>query len=150
MKANKIMALDVVAVPVDFPVEQAHQLMRKLEVRHLPVLAEGRLAGIVSDRDILLVSGSRGASGELVYPQLSTGEVMSVAPIAAEPDLPVSQLAKLMIEAKIDSLPIISAKGDLLGLVTSTDLLRVLAELPGEAQPTLSYHLRRVDPPARA
>jgi acetoin utilization protein AcuB len=146
MKASKIMTLEVVAVPADLSIEKTHQLMRRLEVRHLPVVSEGRLAGIVSDRDLFLVMGKEQAGAEaFIYPPHSVGQVMSLAPISAGPDVPVSRLARMMLEAKIDSLPIVSAKQELIGLVTSSDLIRVLALLPDEVQPTFSYHLHRVD-----
>ena len=145
MKASKIMTLDVVSVPADLSVERAHQLMRKLEVRHLPVISEGRFAGLVSDRDLLLVIGQGKEPGTFVYPQLVVGQVMSLAPISAGPEVPVTELAKKMLAAKIDALPIVSPEQALIGLVTASDLVRVLAELPPEAQPTLSYQLRRID-----
>jgi acetoin utilization protein AcuB len=146
MKACKIMTLEVVAVPAALSIEKTHQLMRRLEVRHLPVVAEGRLAGMVSDRDLLLVIGKEDSGSEaFIYPPLTVGEVMSRAPISAGPEVPVSHLARLMLEAKIDSLPIVTAKQELVGLVTSSDLLRVLALLPDDVPPTFSYHLHRVD-----
>ena len=57
MKADRVMRLEVVTVPPELKVESAHALMLRRSLRHLPVVSGGRLAGVVSDRDLLLVSG---------------------------------------------------------------------------------------------
>jgi acetoin utilization protein AcuB len=142
MNVERLMRLEVVTVPPELPLEAAHKLMLKRGVRHLPVVAGRRLAGIVSDRDILLASG-RLKNGTFVYPNLSVGEVMSLSPISADPSTPVKEIAKSMVQSKIDCLPIITGQNELVGLVTSTDLMLVLTEMPAEAQPALSFQIRR-------
>jgi acetoin utilization protein AcuB len=142
MHAGQLMKLEVVTVPAELPVEAAHRLMLARGLRHLPVVAGHKLAGMVSDRDLLLVMG-RGKKGELTYPQLTVGEVMSPAPVSAGPHASIGELAKVMVESKIDAIPIISAQNVLVGLVTSTDLMLLLTELPTESQPALSFQIRR-------
>lgn len=150
MKARKVMRLEVTTVSPDLPVEQAHKLMLKLGVRHLPVVSEHKLAGILSDRDVLLAC-SRTSGGSFQYPPVSAGEVMSLSPEVAGPDVHVAQLARKMVEGKIDAIPIVSRDDELLGLVTSTDLMLLLTEMPEETEPMLSYQLRRVNTlPVRA
>lgn len=149
MRAEKLMRLEVVTVPPDLSLEAAHKLMLDRGLRHLPVVSGEALAGIVSDRDILLAIGKD--RDRFVYPQRTVGEVMSLAPISAEPNVPVGELAKTMAESKIDCLPIITRTNQLVGLVTATDLLLLLAELPHEHQPELSFQVRRAaDLAARA
>jgi acetoin utilization protein AcuB len=150
MRANNVMRFEVVTVPPDLSVETAHKLMVTRGLRHLPVVSGSALAGMVSDRDLLLVIG-RGEKGRFVYPQMTVGEVMSLAPVSAGPNASVRDLAKAMVESKIDAIPIITSYNELVGLVTSTDLMLLLTELPGEAQPAMSFQLRRAaDLPARA
>jgi len=149
MRASKLMRLEITTVPSELKVEQAHRLMHKLGIRHLPVVWESKLAGMVSDRDILLAS-TVDERGKIVYPQRTVGEVMTVSPIVAGPDASVPDLAKRMVESKIDALPIVSSNNELLGLVTTTDLMLLLTELPEASNPTLSYEIRRVEPSARA
>jgi len=150
MKARKVMRLEVTTVPLELSVEQAHTLMLKLGVRHLPVVSEHKLAGILSDRDVLLAC-TRNADGTFLYPSLTVGEVMTLSPEVAGPDVHVAQLAQAMVEGKIDALPIVSKDNELLGLVTSTDLMLLLTEMPSETEPMLSYQIRRVDTlPTRA
>ncbi|MGO9828895.1 MAG: CBS domain-containing protein [Myxococcaceae bacterium] len=142
MNADRLMRLEVVTVPPDLSLEAAHKLMLRRGVRHLPVVSGRRLAGIVSDRDILLASG-RLKNGTYVYPSLSVGEVMAVSPISAEPGTPIPEIAKTMVQSKIDCVPIVIGRNDLVGLVTSTDLLLLLTETPDVAQPALTFQIRR-------
>ncbi len=142
MKADRLMRLEVLTVPPDLPLEAAHKLMLRRGVRHLPVVSGHRLAGILSDRDILLASG-RLKNGTYVYPSLSVGEVMAVSPLSAEPGTPISDIAKTMVASKIDCVPIVIGHNDLVGLVTSTDLLLILTQMEEEAQPALTFQIRR-------
>ena len=149
MDAEKIMSLEVVTVPPELSLEAAHRIMLERGLRHLPVVAGQKLAGILSDRDLLLAIG--GSQGAFVYPPITVGEVMSLAPVSAGPAASLSELAQTMVDAKIDALPIITSKDVLIGLVTSTDLMRVLSLLPKEPQPMLAFQIRRAaDLQARA
>jgi CBS domain-containing protein len=126
MDAAHLMTLDVTCVDDDNPIGMAWELMHQLRVRHLPVVEHGRLVGILSDRDLLERVGRR-VDGRLAFPDLCAAEVMSFEPISLGPDAEAGEIAALMIERRIDSVPIVSPRGELLGLVTSTDLLRMVA-----------------------
>ncbi len=141
MKANLLMSVQVITVPPELSLESAHRLMMTNSLRHLPVVSGSKLAGILSDRDVLLSAG-RGSGGALVYPDITVGEVMSLAPVSAGPNVPVAELARAMVAGKFDALPIINDEGALVGLVTSTDLMRALSmsSTPGT---TLAYEIRR-------
>ncbi|MFO0595246.1 MAG: CBS domain-containing protein [Myxococcaceae bacterium] len=134
------MTLEVVAVPPEFPLEQAHHLMLEHGMRHLVVMSGLRMCGVLSDRDVLLAA-TRRPGGALVYPNVSVGEVMSLAPVSATTRTPISELAHTMLHGHIDAIPIIE-RDRLVGLVTSSDLMRVLAMLPTRT-PVLEFHVRR-------
>lgn len=150
MEADTIMSLEVVTVPPELSLEAAHRIMLGRGLRHLPVVAGQKLAGILSDRDLLLAIGQE-RDGSFIYPQRTVGEVMSLAPVSAGPSASVTELAKAMVDAKIDALPILTAQNVLVGLVTSTDLMRLLSLLPKESQPAIAFQIRRAaDLQARA
>lgn len=150
MEAEMLMSLEIVTVPPELSLEAAHRIMLDRGLRHLPVVAGQKLAGILSDRDLLLSIG-RGEDGAFVYPRQSVGELMSLSPISAGPSASVGELAKAMLDAKIDAIPILTSKDVLVGLVTSTDLMKVLALLPKDPHPRIAYQLRRAaDLQARA
>lgn len=143
MEAEKLMSVEVITVPPELSLEAAHRIMLDRELRHLPVVSGQKLAGIVSDRDLLLAIG-RARDGAFIYPQLTVGEVMSLSPASAGPNASVAELAKAMIDAKIDALPVVTPQNVLIGLVTSTDLLRLLLLMPRkEAQPPIAFQIRR-------
>ena len=138
MKAQRIMTLKVTCVAPELPLDRAFALMQKLGVRHLPVVAHGQLYGIVSDRD-LLVRGSLNDEGKVVLPPRTVGEATSFHPITCGPSTPVGRIASLMIQHKIDALPITDPHGKLVGLVTSTDLLRLLESNDDPESATLPF-----------
>lgn len=97
-------------------VEEAMELFERHGWRHLPVVEDGRLVGIVSDRDIRRERGS----GQL---ELSTlDEVMMPSPITARPDERLSSAAHVLTAAKVSALPVVDG-GQLVGIVTIVDLL---------------------------
>jgi len=117
MNSTAIMTRDVVVVSPTVSVGAAGQLMNRLKIRHLPVIEDRRLVGILSDRDLL-----KHGSG------VACAEAMTPAPVTCSPDSSVGRVAQLMLEHKIDSIPIVGPSGTLTGLVTSTDLLGLLVD----------------------
>jgi acetoin utilization protein AcuB len=137
MKARNVMTVQVTCVTPEVSLADAQAEMRRLCVRHLPVTSQGELVGILSDRDLLMHAALE-ADGSFSFPDLKVGQVMTLGPITCPPGAPVSKLASLMLEHRIDSLPIVSVGGGLAGLVTSTDLLALLTR-PETASEELPY-----------
>lgn len=127
MKASRVMTRDIHCATPDVPLAKAWAMMTELRVRHVPVLYDGRLVGILSDRD-LLVRATRASDGTLAFPEMTCGEAMTANPIAVPATTPVSKVAALMLQHRIDSIPIVDLEGQLWGLVTSTDLIELLTE----------------------
>ena len=132
MEALDLMTHALTTVAADLPIRQAHELMLKMTARHLPVVKGARLIGILSDRDILLRVGR--TDDGFVYPNLCVSDLMTPAPLTAGPHTPIPELATLLLEYKIDALPIVTGEATLVGLVTSSDLLRVVAALPYDSK----------------
>jgi len=137
MKTFAVMTRDVVVVAPAAGAAAARQMMRRLEIRHLPVLDGGRLVGVLSDRDLLRADAL--APGPA---QITCGEVMTPAPVTCLPDASIGRVAELMLEHKIDSVPVVSLDGRLVGLVTSTDLLGLLVEREGVTMLPFDFRLR--------
>lgn len=111
-----LMTEDPVTAAPQLSIADARKLMRSVHARHLPVVANERLVGIVSDRDLRRVEVA-GESGEL---QLS--HCMQREPVTVEPETLGSEAAALMVTAKISALPVVSDE-QLVGILTLTDLL---------------------------
>jgi CBS domain-containing protein len=127
MKASRVMTRDVVCIAPETRLPRAWAILTKLKVRHLPVTQAGVLRGILSDRDFL-ARGTLEKDGNLRLPDISASEAMTPAPVYCPPGVPVSRIASLMLEHRIDSIPIIGLAGQLVGLVTSVDLIELLTE----------------------
>lgn len=128
MRVSEWMTRGIVTVTPETPIPEAKQIMERRKIRHLPVLDGRRLVGIVTDRDIRLSLPSPATSlsvWEINYllARLTVGEVMTKPPITVESEAPVTDAARLMLEHRIGALPVV-AGGELLGIVTETDLLR--------------------------
>ncbi len=128
METKELMTRSITSVGPQMTLQTAHELMLRMSARHLPVVDAGnRLVGILSDRDVLLAVGRQGDA--FVYPQIPVANVMTPAPITAGVRTPIPVIASLMLEHKIDAVPVV-ADDQLVGLVTSTDLLALVATAP--------------------
>lgn len=127
----------IVVVPPELSLDAAWETMTRNRFRHLPVVSAGALIGIVSDRDVLARATLLG-DGSLHVPRVAVGEAMTPAPFVCNPDTSVSSIVRTMTEEKLDTMPVVSASGKLVGLVTTTDLLLLLIELD-EAKTPLPF-----------
>jgi acetoin utilization protein AcuB len=124
LTVRDVMVTGPVTVRPHETARHAYRLMRDNRFRHLPVVEDGRLVGILSDRDLRPV---------LLSPTLArarVAELMSEELTTVGPDALVEEAASLLVVKKIGCLPVI-ADGRLVGIVTETDLLGVLVELLG-------------------
>ena len=124
LPVRDVMATDLVTVRPHETGLRAYRLMRDHRFRHLPVVEDGRLVGILSDRDLRPVLLSPGLARARVR------ELMSEDLTIVGPDAPIEEAASLLVVKKIGCLPVV-AHGRLVGIVTETDLLAVLVELLG-------------------
>ncbi|HJK90453.1 MAG TPA: CBS domain-containing protein [Polyangiaceae bacterium LLY-WYZ-15_(1-7)] len=139
MQARVPMTRRVLVVPPELSQREAWALLQRERIRHLPVAKGGLLLGIVSDRDLLL-RGTRKGEG-VALPDDPIAEAMTMAPFVASPDSSVDELVRVMTERKIDAIPILNAADQLVGLVTSTDLLLLLIQLDEAKPPPFEWEL---------
>ena len=118
MPVRQIMTRRVVTVRPETTLAEARRLLDEHRIRHLPVLLDGRLAGIVSDRDLRSAAGANRR-------QTAVDEIMTPTPFIVGPDTRVEEAARLMLDRRIGGLPVVEAS-ELIGIVTSDDLLRAL------------------------
>ncbi|MEZ5446615.1 MAG: CBS domain-containing protein [Gammaproteobacteria bacterium] len=127
-----IMTVDVLSIAPDSTLPEARRLMSSKKVRRLPVLDAGKLVGIISLSDVDEASPS-GASTlsiwELNYvlAKLQVKEVMTRDPITVTPETTVGETARLMAQKKIGGIPVVDAAGALAGVVTESDIFRLVA-----------------------
>jgi acetoin utilization protein AcuB len=149
MLVGERMTRNPITVQEDASIDDALHLMRERKVRRLPVIdASGRMTGIVSDKDLLHAAPSPATSlsvYELHYllSKLTVVKVMSAPVVTVSPDTPVEEAARIMADNKIGGLPVLEG-GKLAGIITETDVFKILLELLGARTPgvriTMTVH----------
>jgi len=119
---GELMTRDVVSLKETQNLAQAEELLRLHRIRHLPVLREGKLVGLITHRDLLraaAVHTSDPASQPLWAADIMTRDVETV-----RSDTPLKDAVTLMLKHKYGCLPVVDARGCLLGILTEADLVR--------------------------
>lgn len=119
---REVMTHEILAVMPKTTADVAYEMMAEAGCRHLPVLDGDKLEGILSDRDILLFSGWR--EGKIFVPKVAVDTVMSRFPLTCRPDTKLADVAWIMAEQKLDAMPVTDFRGRVIGIVTSTDLVK--------------------------
>jgi acetoin utilization protein AcuB len=127
MRAFEAMKREVVFVKPTTSIVEARRLMREFSIRHIPVVESGELSGILSDGDILLASTLR--EGRIDVPDRPVSSIMCMNVVTCFPNSPVKDIAATMIKLQISCIPVVIDRR-ILGIVTSTDLLRILSSRP--------------------
>ena len=122
LKIHECMTLVPRTIGGDIPVSKAGQIMRELDIRHLPVLYEGKLVGIVSDRDLKIAKSFRGPG------ELNVEDVMSPDPFVVSPEAFLDDVAAEMVAHKFGSAVVQAGSGKVVGIFTTIDALRVLQD----------------------
>jgi acetoin utilization protein AcuB len=136
MLVGERMTRNPVTIRENESIDDGLHLMRERKVRRLPVLdSSGRMVGIVSDKDLLHAAPSPVTSlsvHELHYllARLKIKQVMSSPVVSVSPDTPIEEAARIMADHKIGGLPVVE-DGGLVGIVTETDIFKILVELLG-------------------
>jgi CBS domain-containing protein len=125
--AAEPMTRKVFVVPPEFSLSAAWDLMSREHFRHLPVVSGRTLIGILSDRDILARATMDGET--IRVPDTRVVDAATPWPDVCAPNTDVCDLVRLMTEKKIDAVPVVDGANQLVGLVTSTDLLLLLISL---------------------
>ncbi len=126
MKVIQAMTRNVICIKEDDTLQRAYDLMLEWEIRHLPVTSDGKLVGILSDRDVLPYL-SRRELGQV--PEIPIFEIMTRNVLTVSPSDTIWHVANLMSVNKIDGLPVTEDPDQrLVGLITSMDLVDLLRE----------------------
>jgi len=127
-----IMTRSVVTLFEEDDLENIDEAMEKFRFRHVPVVDDGRLVGLLTRADLRGVSSSSldptgPARDEAVRKRTFVRDVMTTNVRTARADTPILEAARVMRDAKIGCLPVIDADDTLVGIVTATDMLDLIA-----------------------
>ena len=126
---EQIMQREFASVRSDERLDFVDDVMALGRVRHMPVVDDGKLVGVVTQRDLLAASLSRVLDFDrqerrTFLRSVDVKEVMAGRPITVAPTATLAEAAALLLRHKIGCLPVVGPGGEALGLVTETDLLR--------------------------
>jgi acetoin utilization protein AcuB len=129
------MSHPVITVSPDTPIMDALRLMESEHIRRAPVVKDGKLVGIVAQKDLLNASPSPVTSLSVweihdLVSKITVKRVMTPKVITIQEDTPLEEAARLMADHKIGGLPVLH--GDkIIGIITETDLFKTFLELLG-------------------
>jgi CBS domain-containing protein len=130
---SKIMSTDLVTINHTNSLFDAEKLFKKHKIRHIPVVENKKIIGILSLTDLLRISfvdnyGEDDSEVDTaVYNMLSIEQVMVKDPVHIAPSLTIKEVAEILAKKEFHALPVVE-NGDLVGIVTTTDLLNYLLE----------------------
>jgi CBS domain-containing protein len=125
---GSIMTTELRTIDRNQSLDVADELVSGSRIRHLPVVEDGHVVGILSQRDLFQGALARalgyGSVGRArMLKSIPVKEVMSEPVVTVEADTPVREAARLMVSRKIGCLPVLE-RGRLVGLVTESDVVR--------------------------
>jgi len=139
LKVGDIMVRRLATVPPDATLLQVRDILAQVRFRHLPVVEDGRLVGILSDRDVLrMVSPFMGTVNEqprdVALMDRKVHQIMTRQPICATASIPLGDAVRTMYRRKISALPVVDPESRaLVGLLTWKDVVR--AAMPSAFAP---------------
>ncbi|MGB3712845.1 MAG: CBS domain-containing protein [Candidatus Promineifilaceae bacterium] len=151
MLVKERMSQPVISVAPDLPIMEALNLMKREQIRRAPVMKDGKMIGIVSERDLLDASPSDATSlsvWEVNYllSRVPVSDVMTKDVLTLEEETPIEEAARIMVDNKLGGLPVIRGK-TVIGLITETDLFKCFLELMGARELGVRVTAMVVDKP---
>jgi acetoin utilization protein AcuB len=130
------MSKNVITVDVKGSMQDAMDLLKKNDIRMLPVMKKGKLIGIITDRDLKKASASDATTLEIhemlyLLTKVRIKDIMTKDVIKVPPDFTVEETAQVLLKNRISGAPVVDAKGQLVGVITQADIFRVLISLTG-------------------
>jgi len=151
MLVKNRMSSNTITVPPDTAVPDAYRIIKENKIHHLPVVDQkGKLVGIVSRTDLIHAEPSPATTlsifeANYLLAHMPVKDVMS-QPITVSEDTPLEDAARLMVEKGIGCLPVMRG-GELLGVITETDIFKAFVEILGSGKADLRITLRSPDAP---
>ena len=146
------MTTAMLTVDANTSVMRATRTMKDNKIRRLPVLSHGKLAGIITDRDLKEASPSSTTDLDLhemyyLLSEMKVKEVMTPNPICLYETDTLAKAALVMLEKRISGLTILDEEGNLVGLLSETDILRGFIHAAGIRDGSHQYIIDMPDAP---
>jgi acetoin utilization protein AcuB len=152
MLVNHWMSKQVITIDANDSMNNALHLLKKHNIKMLPVMKQGKLVGIVTDRDLKRASASDATSleiHELLYliSKIKIKDVMTKNPITVPLDYTIEETAEVLLKHKISGVPVVDHHGNIVGIITQNDIFRTLISLTGVERKGIQFGLEVEDRP---
>ena len=132
-RVREFMTTSLVTLEPESFMEEAILLEMRRKIRHIPIVDNGKLVGIVTDRDIKrampsLLTGTDRETHERVMKGTKVSQIMTKSPLTTSPDTPLKDAVKVLCDRKFGALPVVQG-GAVVGILTETDLLRAFLKV---------------------
>ena len=153
MLVGERMSHPVISINADLPVVDALNLMKRERIRRTPVVRDGKMIGIVSDKDLLNASPSPATSLSVwgmnyLLSKIKVKDVMTKNVLTVAEDTPIEEAARIMADNKIGGLPVMR-DDHIVGIITETDLFKIFLELMGAREPGVRMSVLVLDKPGQ-
>ena len=141
-----------ITIDVNDFMNDAIKLLKKHNVKMLPVTEKGKLIGIITDRDIKRASASDATSleiHELLYliSKIKIKDIMSRNPVTVPPDYTIDETADVLLKHNISGVPVVDQYGNIVGVITKNDLFRIIISLTGAQRRGIQFGMEVEDRP---
>lgn len=133
LTVGDLMTRDVITLEETDDLVRVDDLLKLNHIRHLPVVRDGRLVGLVSHRDLIRALSRQLASSHSSEP-IAVTNIMSRDVEAVRPDLPVRDGIYKLLDHRFGCLPVVDRDRRLVGIITEADFMRMAARLLDAAQ----------------
>lgn len=127
------MTANVITIEPSTTLPEAHKLMTEHNIRRLPVIDKGKLAGIVTRGDVRGAEPSGATSlsiWEINYllSRLKVEQLMTKNPVTITAEATIGETAETMLKHKISGLPVVDANNRVVGIITESDIFRMVVK----------------------
>ena len=134
MLVRDLMSTDLVILTEDETLAHAQRCMARGRIRHLPVVRDQKLVGLLTHRDLLAASFSIFADVHTteqrrIFVTVPVVEAMHRDVVTVRPDMTVKEAAEILLQNKYGCLPVVDDSGDLVGILTEADFLQLTVRL---------------------
>ncbi len=152
MLVKNWMSKPAITVDVNDSMNDAIKLLKKHNIKMLPVMKKGKLAGIVTDRDLKRSSASDATTleiHELLYlvSKIKVKDVMTKNPITVPLDFTIEETAEILLKHKISGVPVTDHFGDIAGTITQNDIFKIMISLTGVKRKGIQFGMEIEDRP---
>jgi acetoin utilization protein AcuB len=152
MLIRNFMTKNVVTIDAEESMPKAIQLLRQHKINMMPVTQQGKLVGVITDRDLKKASPSEATdldTHELKYllNKIKIKDIMTKKVITLPSDFTIEEAAEILMHEDISGAPVVNDRGDMEGIITSTDLYKSLIALSGLGRKGIQFAFQIEDRP---